>query len=193
MSITRRRLIATAGGGVAAAGAGTVLAACGGDGRPERTAERDAGLLQAALTAEATLSGVYDLATEQALAPQVAAAVTAFGEQSREHVALLSSQIEEAGGAADDSAGPLPAGESVVEAIRVGIEESIAASHDVVGELSTIEARHAVYRVMVADAAQLAAIRGVLGEQQVPVAFVTGAPEPPLAVEPEDRESEDGS
>ena len=192
MSITRRHLLPRSGAGLAAAGAATVLSACGGDGRPERSSERDGELLQEALTAEATLSAAYETASDQQLGGRVAAAVAAFGDQSREHIALLSAGIEDAGGSPDEQPGEPAAAESAVEAVRAAIEASIAAGHLAVGGLESIDARRTVYRVMIADAAQLAAVRGILGEQQVPVAFVTGAPEPPLAVDPDTGSSEGG-
>lgn len=194
MSFTRRHLLQTSGAGLAAGGAATVLAACGGDGRPERTSERDVELLQEALRAEATLAAAYAIASEQQLGGQVTAAVNAFVNQSGEHMTLLARQIEEAGGTPDDAPGDPPAAESAVESVRAAIEESIAAGHRAVGGLDSADARHAVYRVITGDAAQLAAVRGILGEQQVPVAFVTGAAEPPLAVDPDTGVTEgDGS
>lgn len=184
MSITRRHLVAS-GAGLAAAGSATVLAACGGDAREERTAERDVELLQRPLDAQATLAELYETAGDQELGAPVAAALEAFGAQAREHVELLRSRVSEAGGAAEPAPGIPPDAESAVEAIALALDGSIAAGHDIVGALSTAEARGAVYRVMIADAGQLAAIRGVLGTQQVPAAFVTGGPEPPLAGDPE--------
>lgn len=185
MPITRRRLITTSSAGLTAAGTAVALGACGTDGREEPSAERDVELLARPLAAAATLRSLYETATEQALEPEVEDAARAFGEQAGEHVSVLSEAIEEAGGTPADPDPDPPAAESAVEAIRIALEGAIAAGHAVVGELASESAQRSVYEVLIGDAAQLAAIRGVLGEQQVPEAFVTGSPEPPLTVEPE--------
>jgi hypothetical protein len=191
MSMTRRHMIAR-GAGLAAAGSAVVLAGCGGTGREERTADRDVDLLQRVLESEATLASVYEIAADQALDPEVAGAVERFGAGIREHIALLGERIAAAGGTPDETPGSPPAAESAVEAIRIALEQSIATAHDVVGGLSTADARRSVYRVMITDSGQLAAIRGVLGEPQVPEAFVTGRPDPPLAVDPASPSNPEG-
>src|ERR671918_367210 len=117
MSITRRRLLAASGTGVAAAGAAAALGACGAD-EEEPSAERDVELLQRALNAEATLVEIYRLAQDQALGGAVSVAVEAFGEQAAEHERRLTAQIEDVGGTPAAPEAEPPAGESVVEAIR---------------------------------------------------------------------------
>lgn len=193
MSITRRRLIAISGVGLAAGG--TALAGCGGDGREEPSAQRDVELLQPALDAEATLSGLYRLARRQQLDPPVAEAIDAFDQRSSRHRRQLARRIEDAGGTPAEPDTRAPAGESVIEAIGIALGDALAAAHRIVGGLSSPEARRTIYEVMTADAAQLAVIRGILGEVQAPVAFVTGGPEPPLTTEDEtaEAEREDGS
>lgn len=180
MSITRRHLL-----GASAAGTASVaLAACGGDDSPEPGPERDAELLQQALAAQVTLLGVTRFAEAQPLDRRVAAAVALFAEQTAEHVAVLSQLVEESGGDAAADEGSAPEAESAVEAVALALEDAIAAAHGIVGDLSTADARRTIYTVIAADGAQLATVRGVLGEDQVPVAFVTGGSEPPLTAAP---------
>jgi hypothetical protein len=191
MPITRRRLIAASGAGLAAGGA-AALSGCGGDPGEDPSPQRDVELLQRALEAQAAVNDLYGLAGEQQLDEPVAEAMRQFEQQSSRHARQLARRIEEAGGTpADPDASP-PVAESVVEAIGIALEEAVAAGHRIVGTLSSPEARRTVYRMMSADAAQLAVVRGVLGEDQVPVAFVTGRPEPPVAVELEPDASEGG-
>jgi hypothetical protein len=194
MPITRRRLVAASGAGLAAGGAAALISACGGDGREEPSAERDTELLQRPLAAEATLSDLYRRAQRQQLDQPVAEAVEAFGEQASRHERQLTRQIGNAGGTPAGADTSPPAAESVVEAIRLPLDDAITAAHGIVGDLSSPQARRTVYEVMTANAGQLAAIRGTLGEEQVPVAFVTGRPESPLTTEdaPADTEPEGG-
>jgi hypothetical protein len=194
MPITRRRLVTTSGAGLAAGGAAALISACGGDGREAPSAQRDAELLQRPLAAEATLSALYRRAQRQPLDPPVGEAMEAFGTQASGHERQLARQIEAAGGTPGDPDTDPPAAESVVEAIRIALDDAIAAAHGIVGDLSSPPARRTVYEVMTADAAQLAAVRGVLGEEQVPTSFVTGGPQPPLSTEEDSSgdESEGG-
>ena len=187
MSFTRRHLItASAAGGAAAA-----LAACGGDDSPEPSAERDTELLQQALDAQATLLGVTRFAETQRLAGRIGAAVALFAEQAADHVDEISTLIEDAGGEALVEESEAPDAESAVEAIAIALEDAVAAGHDIVADLSTVDSRRTIYAVIADDAAQLAAVRGVLGEDQAPVAFVTGGSEPPLTAAPAAEEAED--
>ena len=187
MSFTRRHLItASAAGGAAAA-----LAACGGDDSPEPSAERDAELLQQALNAQATLLGVARFAETQRLAGRIDEAVALFAEQAADHVDEISTLIEDAGGEALVEESQAPQAESAVEAVGIALEDAIAAGHDTVADLSTVDARRTLYAVIADDAGQLAAVRGFLGEDQAPVAFVTGGAEPPLAAAPAAEEAGD--
>jgi Ferritin-like domain len=181
MPITRRRLLASAGAGVAGAGAAT-LAACGSD-VDEPSSERDVELLQPALAAERSVANLYGLAAEQRLEPEVTEAVEAFGKQATSHVDRLAEAIESAGGEAAEPSGSPEGAESVVEAIALALDEAIGAYDAAVGELSTVELRRTVFELMTSDAAQLAAMTGVLGEDQAPDAFVTGATREPSAEE----------
>jgi hypothetical protein len=180
MSITRRRLFAISGAG----GAAAVLAACG-TAEEEPSPERDVELLQPALDAEAAVNRLYRIAADQSLDAEASAGVKAFGVTAKEHVDQIRKEIEAAGGTPAESPADVPAGENVLEALGVALTDAIATYHDAVGELSTPPLRRTVYELLAGDAAQLAAIRGLLGSEQVPEAFVTGGDEPPLEAEGE--------
>jgi hypothetical protein len=190
MPITRRRLIAASGATLAAGGAAATLTACGGDGRTEPSAERDIELLQRALDAQASVSDLYRVARRQALDPPVVNAIETFDRRSSRNQRQLALRIEDAGGTPAEPDIRTPAAESVVEAIGIALDDAIAAEHGIVGHLSSPAARRTVYEAMTSDAAQLAAFRGILGEVQVPAAFVTGDSQPHLGTEGEGEAGE---
>ena len=179
MSITRRRLFAISGAGLAGGGAAAVLSACGTE-LEEPSAGRDVELLNAALAAEATVAGMYE--DLPATAGPDAEAFDAFAEQAATQVERLTTAIEDAGGTPSEGNGSPPEAESVVEALTLALNPAIAAYHEAAGALSTPELNRLVLELMAADAAQLAALRGILGEDQAPEPFVTGLDERPLAV-----------
>jgi hypothetical protein len=177
MSITRRRLFAASGAGLAGSGAIAALSACG-ESVEEPSTERDVELLNAALAAEATVAGMYE--DLPATAGPDAEVFDAFAEQSAAQVERLTRAIEDAGGTPSEGNGSPPEAESAVEALTLALNPAIAAYHEAAGDLSTPELNRLVLELMAADAAQLAALRGILGEQQAPAPFVTGLDEPPL-------------
>jgi hypothetical protein len=178
MSITRRRLLAASGAGLAGGGAIAALSACG-DSVEEPSAERDVELLNAALAAEATVAGMYE--DLRAPAGPGAEALDVFAEQAAAQVERLTRAIEDAGGTPSEENGSPPEAESAVEALTLALNPAIAAYHEAAGGLSTPELNRLVLELMAADAAQLAALRGILGEEQAPEPFVTGLEEPPLS------------
>jgi hypothetical protein len=180
MPITRRRLLASSGAGLAGAGAVTLLAACGTD-EEEPSAERDAELLNTALEAQTTVSQLYGDA--EGLAGPDAQAIDAFGKEADDQLRRLRESIEGAGGTPSDTAAEAPQAESPLEAIALALTNAIGAYRAAVGDLSTSSLRATVLELGATDAAQLAAVRGLLGEDQAPVAFVTGLDEPPLVAE----------
>ena len=179
MPITRRRLLATTGTGIAGTGAVTLLAACGTDDE-EPSAERDAELLNTALEAQASVAELYGAA--KGAAPD-AEAIAAFSKEADTQVQRLREAIEGVGGTPSDTVADAPQAESPVEAAAGALTAAIAAYHAAVGDLSTSNLRATVLELAAADAAQLAAIRGLLGEDQAPQAFVTGLDEAPLVAE----------
>jgi hypothetical protein len=178
MFITRRRLFAASGAGLAGSSAIAVLSACGSE-EEEPSAERDVELLNAALAAEATVSGMYE--DLPAPAGPDAEVFDAFAEQSATQVERLTRAIEDAGGTPSEGNGSPPEAESAVEALTLALNPAIAAYHEAAGDLSTPELNRLVLELMAADAARLAALRGILGDDQAPAPFVTGLDEPPLS------------
>src|SRR5918996_6016558 len=156
MSITRRRLFAASGAGLAGSGAIAALSACG-ESVEEPSTERDVELLNAALAAEATVAGMYE--DLPAAAGPDAEAFDAFAEQAATQVERLTTAIEDAGGTPSEGNGSPPEAESAVEALTLALNPAIAAYHDAAGALSTPELNRLVLELMAADAAQLAALR----------------------------------
>lgn len=183
----RRAFLALSGAGLAA-GAGGALSACGSD-EEEPSAERDVELLNAALAAESNLASAYENARGQELESDADDAVAAFAQRAGGQVRRLRTAISDAGGTQTEAATSPPEGESALEAVAAAASAAVTAYRSAVGRLSTPELRRTVLELMAADAAQLAVVRGLLGEEQVPHAFVTGLDEPPLQQEREAEES----
>jgi hypothetical protein len=182
MSITRRRLFAVSGAGLAGGGAAAVLSACGTE-EEEPSAERDVELLNAVVAAQASVAELYKTALAQRLESDADAAIEAFDFEAGRQLARVREAIQGAGGTPADADENPPEAESVVEALTVALRLAIAACHDAAGELSTPELNRTVLELVATDAAQLAALRGLLGEEQAREPFVTGLDEPPLVVE----------
>jgi hypothetical protein len=180
MPITRRRLLATSGAGLAGTGAVTLLAACGTD-EEEPSAERDVELLNTALEAELAVADLYR--SPPSLSMEGAEAATSFGAEAKRQVQQLTEAIEAAGGTPSESAQEVPQAESVIEAGALALNSAIAAYHSAAGALSTPELNRMVIEFVTANAAEVAALRGVLGEDQAPQAFLTGLDEAPLVAE----------
>jgi hypothetical protein len=177
MPITRRRLLAASGAGFAGTGAATVLAACGTE-IEDPSPERDVELLNAALQAQSAAVRVLRFAEAGSGTP-----TEGFAEEAQRQTQELTEAIEAAGGTASGSTGDAPEGESPTEAAAFALDDAIAAYHAAAGALSTAELNGMVLEFIAADAAQVAALRGVLGEDQAPQPFVTGQDEPPLTAE----------
>ena len=181
MSITRRRLFALSGAGLAGTGAIAALAACGSE-EEEPSAERDVELLNAALAAQLTVATAYRTAEDfDLLTAGAGDAVTAFSKEAAAQVRTLETAVEDAGGTPTEEQEAPPEGENPLESVALALNDAIAALHAAAGGLSTAELNRTALEVLTVDAAQLAAIRGELGEDQVPQPFVTGLDEAPLA------------
>ena len=175
LRLTRRQLLA-ASGATLAAGAPAVLAACGSaDEDDDVTPAEEAELLNAVLEQQ---RGVQD-----ALARAVGGNVPTELEEPLQQLVDLREQstqdLERT--IADLDAEPvgeavaLAGAESPAEGVARQLEVSIAASLEAIGELAP-ERRVPVHRAITEDAAALAAIRSVLGEEVAPDAFVMGPP-----------------
>jgi hypothetical protein len=177
MSITRRRLLAISGAGLAGGGAAAALAACGTE-VEEPSTERDVELLNAALEAERAVAELYK--SPASLSGAGAEAANSFRAEAEDQVDELTEAIETAGGTPSETQPETPEAESVIEAGVLALENTIAAYHAAIGDLSTADLRAMVLGFVATNAAQMAALRGVLGEEQAPEPFVTGLDERPL-------------
>lgn len=169
--MTRRRMLAASG---AAAGSPLFLAACGQTSAPddERSEENDPDLLNAVLEQHLAVSDLAKAAGDGPLAD-----VTAELEsQRKDSISQLEGFVTDRDGEpAGEPADPAQA-ESATEALVLQLEDSIAASLDAIGDLSSPSYRQAVHRFITEDAAALAALRSETGGDVAPDAFVFGAP-----------------
>lgn len=172
--LTRRRLLVASGAGLAAA-APAVLAACGTAEDDEGSPARDAEILNEVLAAQlAVLDGLGSATTG---APgSVEPSLARLERSRRESTTELERFIADAGGKPTAEAAQAEPTESSVEGVARRLEAAIAAAIEGIGEISDVEAREAVLGYVTEDAAALAAVRSVLGEEVAPDAFVFGAP-----------------
>ena len=175
VTIRRRSLLAAGGGGIAAA----ALAACGTEAE-EPSRERDAELLSAAVAAEGTLAETYGFAADTTTGSGEAA-VRAFARASERRHGELSDLLDQQGGSADEVEPSPPTGaESGVGAAIVALESTIAVYRQAAGLLSEPGQRRTAMAFLGEDAAELAVMRGLRGEDEAPEPFVTGSEERPL-------------
>ncbi len=171
-SLTRRGLLVVGGTGAA----GAALAACG-TSVETRDSGHDSELLSAALGAEQAVGTAAEAATkapteseaEHQLIEAIRDASTARAERLR--------GLDEQAAAVEDSTA---AGGSLADLTKP-LDAAIAAYRPAAGELSTAELRSTAIAFLVESAAELAAARGMLGENPAPGPFVTGEAAKPFA------------
>jgi rubrerythrin len=184
--ISRRGFLSVSGAGIAGVSS-SVLTACGAD-EPARGGEPAAEpveLLNGSLAAARTVAAGYRLAADR-LEGEAAETAGLFAEQSDEHADRLAAAVEELGA---EPAEPLGTDEYARE-LRVerlgGHDElldfaidlestAIAAYEEAVAGLPAGEVRRTLFEVIASSAAHVSVLAGLLGEPQVPDAFVTGA------------------
>ena len=173
LTISRRGLLALGGAAVA----GTGVAACGTDEYP-RDEGRDPELLGAMLAAEL---GVEASAKANEKQPQeaqaVAELVSAIARASAARVRTLRGLAQDAGGSEANQ----PQGAPTLPALADASERAIAAYHEGAGLLSNPDLRSTASSYLAQSAAEVAALRGQLGDDPVPAAFVTGGSVKPYA------------
>ena len=173
--ITRRSLLA-ASGTTLAAGTPLALAACGEteeeteDVSPARQAE----LMNQVLPQQLA---VLDIArTVPGNAPNAVDGVAAAEVNLRDRsTQALEAAITDLDGTPNETAADTVGAESPTEGLARQLETSIAASQEAYAELPP-EHRLPILRAIIEDAAALAALREVLGEEPAPDAFVMGPP-----------------
>lgn len=171
--ITRRRFIAASGTAVAAP---LALGACGADEPGDATPAENADALNLALAAQLATADIARTAVGTSPPAEAIPTLERLGLQRRESIAQIEAFIDEAGGEPTTEPDDVEAAESPVEAVVRQLERAIAAELDAVGELSVNPYRQAVQRHVVEDAAALAHLRSILGEDPAPDAFVFGPP-----------------
>lgn len=170
-----RRGLLVASGATLAAGSSAALGACGAVEEDEAASPaREAELLNEVLAQQL---GVIDAAgAVEGNAPALASATSATLRELRDRSAReLEAAISDLDGTATSEPADTAGGESPTEGLARRLEVSIAASIEAIGEIAP-ERRGAVHRAITEDAAALAALRSVLGEEIAPDAFVMGPP-----------------
>lgn len=169
-NLTRRGLLVLGGTGAA----GVVLAGCGKESDP-RAEGRDGELLSKAADAEVALGDLYDAISNDSQSDPV---IAQFRDASSDRQDELKQLGAETSGAPSATEGNTVASADTVAAIAAA-GTAIAAYREGAGLLSTTELRGPATRFLTQVAAELATLRGLAGDDQSPVAFVTGGKEEP--------------
>lgn len=157
-----------------AVGAPLLLAACGTTSdEEERSEANDPGLLNAVLAQHLAV-----LQATQGIAAGDPAALASEELMSarRDSITDLEAFVAERDGEATTEPAESAQAESRTEALALQLQDSIETSLEVIGDLSSPAYRQAVHRFITEDAAALAALRSVTGDEVAPDAFVFGAP-----------------
>ncbi len=170
--MTRRRMLGASG---VAIGSPLLLSACGTTSEEEARSEaNDPDLLNAVLAQHlAVLDASSALGDAPEPARQAADVLTTAREDSTGELEAFVSERE---GEATTEPAEAASAESPTEGLALQLEDSIEASLEAIGDLSSPAYRQAVHRFITEDAAALAALRSVTGEEIAPDAFVFGAP-----------------
>jgi rubrerythrin len=182
--LSRRRLLGMAGAGVAGASV-TLLAGCGDDTKSpnvqtasDESDAADVELLNAALDLELMVVEAYKAGAAH-LRGSTLQLAKGFLEQEQAHADSLASAIRDAGGQPNrpKSSYDFPPLRSQHAVLRyaVDLENTVIASYiDVLPKLSQGDLRVTASAIVTCEAEHVAVLLGVLGEPQVPAAFVTG-------------------
>jgi len=170
LTVSRRGLFAIGGTGAAA-----VLTGCGGA-VSERDDADDAGVLDGALESEAALGATYDALTgSEVSSGQGAQVLKRCQADSKKRQSELSSL-----GASQPTGGDTGGSGSGLDPAVTAGNAAIAAYRQGARLLGDEEQRRTSTSYLAQVAAELAALRGLFGEDQAPVAFVTGGAEKPF-------------
>ena len=181
--LSRRRFLARS--GVSAAGASAVLlSGCGDDTKsatktgPDESDEADVEILNSVLDLELMVVAAYKAGAGK-LKGDVLQTVKGFLEQEQEHADGLSAAIKDAGGTPNraKSSYDFPAWRSQHEVLRYAVDlenTAIAAYIDALPKLGKGDLRATASAIIANEAEHVAILRGALGLEQVPSAFVVG-------------------
>jgi hypothetical protein len=177
LTVSRRGLLALGG-----TGAATVLAGCGSEPDP-RAESDDQQLLTNAYAAEVDLQTAYDALARDAGAGDDSASVIGRSQRaSSERQAELGS-LGASAGQSQSNAGSADGADTGLGPSEAAANAAIAAYRQCAGLLPEAADRATTMGFLAQVAAELAAIRGLFGADQVPEAFVTGGSEPPFVAE----------
>lgn len=181
--LTRRQLLGAAGAG----GSAALLAACGGgDDAPgstrEETAARDLKLVGSALDLENTVIAAY-AAGEGLLRGDALRAGREIADHERAHAARLTRAVEELGGrpnpskTAEEYQRAFPRLREQDDVLRFAVDLENAAVRfylESLPKLTEPRLRQVAASIAASEAQHASVLRGELGREQVPDAFVTG-------------------
>jgi hypothetical protein len=170
LTVSRRGLFAIGGTGAAAA-----LAGCGGA-VDERDDADDNQLLDSALEAEAALGAAYGALS----GPEVSSGQGAQVRKSCQSNSQKRQQELESLGASQPTGGATGSGGGGLDPTVTAANAAIAAYRQGARLLGVTDQRATSTGFLAQVAAELAALRGLFGEDQAPVAFVTGDAQRPL-------------
>ena len=182
--LSRRRLLALAGAGLAGSSA-VALAGCGDDTKnptvrtaPDESDTADVELLNTMLDLELMSIAAYKTGAGELRGSRLQI-VKGFLEQEQEHADTLTSAIRDLAGVPN---GPKDSydfraltSQSDVMRFAVGFENNIIAAYiDVLPKLSQGEIRSTISAILTTEAEHVAVLLGALERPQVPAAFVVG-------------------
>ena len=174
LTVSRRGLFALGG-----TGAAVVLAGCGSEDDP-RAEGNDQELLDNAMAAESGLQAAYDSTAGGVEGGRAGAEVV---NHSRDASSERQQELGRLGAGGTPGGGSSATGTGL-EATETAANAAIAAYRQCAGLLPSAEDRATTMGFLAQVAAELAAIRGLFGEDQAPEAFVTGGEEPPFQAAP---------
>ncbi|MEJ7797666.1 MAG: ferritin-like domain-containing protein [Solirubrobacteraceae bacterium] len=182
---SRRRFFHMSGVSVAA-GSAMFLAACGGDDTkspgalgPDESDAADVEILNSAVDLELMAVAAYKAGAAR-LQGDVLQVGKQFLEHEQEHADGLASAIKDAGGKPNraKSAYDFPELKSQTDVLKFAVDlenTAIAAYIDALPKLGKGDLRATAAAIVANEAEHVAVLLGVLGEQQVPHAFVVGS------------------
>lgn len=185
--LSRRRLFASTGIGLAG-GSATLVAACGGADKPtgsdaktrDQSDAADVEILNGVLDLELMGIAAYKAAAGS-LAGHELTIVKGFLEQEQEHVDVLTLAIRDAAGTPNraKSRYDFPRMSSQRDALRFAVSlenTAVAAYIDALPKLTRNELRGTASAIVTTEAEHVSVLLGALGEPPVPHAFATGEP-----------------
>lgn len=173
--LSRRRFFSASGVAVGG-GSAAFLAACGGGGKKEPSADVD--ILNSAINLENMAIAAYTAGAPM-LTGEIRTLARQFLGQEKEHADALSQTVLQAGGRPDKPKSnydfaKFGTQQEVLRLVAVMEKVAIAAYIDALPKLSSGDLRATAASIVTDEAEHLAVLVGIMGEPQVPSAFVVG-------------------